>query len=253
MKKTIFNRAILCLAATLILTSSQAQKKEQTAEKNPTKSEVTIKTDGSAITDGNIVDYKDGDHTYSFRITGDKINDLYVDGKKIPDSEYPKYKSAINKILLQIKKDKEQAQLDMMKAQQDQKQAKMDMEEAQLSKQKAEQDMLMAKMEKQNVEQDRLRAMKDQERASLDKSKAEEDRKLLNSLLNEIVSEKIVSNEDDISSITLNSTAFIVNGKKQSSSMHQKFKTKYLKDANSELNYHNSNNGRQFNIQKKGD
>jgi len=253
MKKSIFNRAILCLATTLLLISSQAQNKEQTAKRNPTKSEVTINTEDYDITDGNIVNYKEGEHNYSFRIKGDKITDLFVDDKKIPVNEYPKHTSTINKILIQIKKDKEQAQLDMMKAQQNQKQAKMDMEEAQLSKQKAEQDALMAKMEKQKAEQDRQRAMKDQERANLDKAKAEEDRKILNGLLSEIVSEKIVSNEDDIATITLNSTVFIVNGKKQSASLHQKFKIKYLKDANSELNYQNSNNDRQFNIQKKGD
>ena len=253
MKKKIFNRAILCLATTLLLTSGYAQKKEQITKKSPTNAEVTIKTEGNAITDGNIVDYNDGDHTYSFKIKGDKISDLYVDDKKIPTNEYSKYQSAINKILLQIKKDKELAQQDMMKAQQDQKQAKMNMEEAQLSKEKAEQDMRQAKIEKQRAEQDQQVAMKDLEKAKLDKLTAEEDSKLLNNLLGEIVSEKIVSNEEDISSISLNSTAFIVNGKKQSSSLHQKFKAKYLKGADSELKYQNSNNSRHFNIQKKGD
>jgi len=253
MKKKIFNRALLCFAATLLLTSGNAQKKEQAAKKNPSNAEVTIKTEGNIVTDGNIVNYKEGDHNYSFIIKGDKITDLYVDNKKIPDSDYPKYKSAINTILLQIKKDKEQAQLDMMQANQYQKQAKLDMEEAQLSKQKAEQDMQQAKIEKQKAEQNQQIAMKDMEKAKLDKLTAEEDQKLLNSLLGEIVNEKIVSNEDAISSIILNSSEFIVNGIKQSNSLHQKFKTKYLKDSNSQLNFQNTNNSRHFNIQKKGD
>lgn len=250
MKKKIFYRAMLCLALTILLSSTQAQTKEPTAKKNTTNSEVTIKKEKSVITDGSIVNYKEGDHTYSFRIKDEKITDLYVDDKKIPANEYQKYESIIGTILLQIKKDKEKAELDMMQAQQDQKQAKMDMEEAQLAKQKAEQDMLQAKVEKQKAEQDKQRVMKDQERAMLAKMNAEEDRKILNSLLTEIVSEKIVSSEDEISSIILNNSDFIVNGKKQSASLHQKFKTKYLKDANRELNYQNNGSGRQFNIQK---
>lgn len=250
MKKKIFNRALLCISVTLLLSSSQAQTKEQTAKKNAAKSEVSIKNESNVISTGNIVNYKEDGHTYSFNIKEDKITDLYIDGKRIPEKDYPKYKSTISRILEQIKKDKEKAQLDMMKAQQDQKQAKVDMEEAQLAKQKAEQDMIQAKVEKQQAEQDKQRAMKDQERAMLDKMNAEEDKKILNSLLTEIVSEKIVSSEENISSVTLNSSEFIVNGKRQSSNLHQKFKTKYLKDGSAELKYQHNGSGRQFNIQK---
>lgn len=246
MKKSIFYAGILCLVVTLLHNTLQAQKKNPSTKTNPTSHEYYIDTKDDVSTGEQIINYKDGQHVYKFKINGEKITDLYVDDKKIPANEYSKYDDIINSIMLQIKKDKEQARLDMMQATSNQKQAKMDMERAQLDKMKAEEDMRQATKDKQMAELDRLQATKDKQRA-------EEDRTILNNLLSDIVSEKIAPDENSILSLVLNNNELIVNGKKQSSTLLQKFKTKYLKVAGTEINFQRDGSKRQFNIDKKED
>ncbi len=69
----------------------------------------------------------------------------------------------------------------------------------------------------------------------MDRKQAEEDRKLFDQMVNELISEKIVESRNALSSLSLDSKEFSINGVKQSDAMHQKFATKYLKDKNSSM------------------
>ncbi len=149
----------------------------------------------------------------------------------------------------QAEKDRLQANLDREHAIRDDAQAKRDREQAVKDREQADRDRLQAEkdraqsvLDRQQAERDREQAGRDRIQAEKDRKQAEEDRKMLLSMVQDMISDKLVKDKDAINMFRLTNDEFWLNGVKQSSDLHAKYKAKYIKQANYQINY-GSNNG----------
>jgi colicin import membrane protein len=285
MKRKILFAAAFAVAMTCCAGSTYAQQKKESQNRN------TIFIDGDVS-----IDHSEDGHRYKVRMQGSKITQLIVDGKEIPESEYPKYEPMIKKLMeqaekdrVQAEKDREQAEKDRAQAEKDRVRAEQDRQQADRHREQAEKDRAQAEKDRERAEVDRQQAVKDREnaekdrkqsevdraqaekhraqaeldrkraeedrvsaardreqaekdraRAEVDRKRAEEDRKLYEAMIEEVVSEKLVENRNAIKSLTLDENELIINNEKQPAAVHQKFKSKYLKDGKGRIRYGNS-------------
>ncbi len=144
----------------------------------------------------------------------------------------------------QAEKDRLQANLDREQAMRDDVQAKRDREQAVRDRAQADRDRLQAEKDRQQAELDRIQAQKDRIQAEKDRKQAEEDRKMVLSMVGDMISDKLVKDKDALNSFRLTNDEFWLNGVKQSAQLHAKYKAKYIKQANYQINYgHNGVNG----------
>ena len=147
----------------------------------------------------------------------------------------------------QADKDRLQANLDREQAMRDEVQAKRDREQAVRDRAQADRDRLQAEKDRQQAELDRVQAEKDRIQAEKDRKQAEEDRKLVLSMVQDMISDKLVKDKDAINMFRLSNDEFWLNGVKQSAELHAKYKAKYIKQANYQINYgHGGRNGLWF-------
>lgn len=224
--------------------------------------------------DESMITYTENGHKYRIRLEKKKIVELIVDGKEVPQSEYSKYEPMVKKILEQVEKDRAQAEKDRAQAEKDRERAEIDREQAtkdrvqaeknreqadrdreeaekhrvqaekdraqsQIDRERATKDREQAEKDRARAEIDRQQAEKDRARAEIDRKKAEEDRKLIDSMLDEVVSEKMVESRDALKSLSLDDKELIVNDVKQSEAIHARFKAKYLKTGQTRIRYNN--------------
>jgi len=231
-----------------------------------------------------LLNFSEDGHRYKIRLEGSKIVEMYVDGKKVAEEDYVKYDTMIKKILVQIEKDRKQAEEDRAQAEKDRARAEKDRQQANIDREqavkdreraeldrkqaekdraqaeihrsqadndrkRAEQDRLQAEKDRTHAEEDRKRAEVDRAHAEVDRKRAEEDRKQVEDMVNELVSEKLIESKDALRSLTLDNTELTVNGVKQSAELHSKFKSKYLKNGHSRINYRHADRFTQLEIQ----
>ncbi|HTE27784.1 hypothetical protein [Flavitalea sp.] len=153
-----------------------------------------------------------------------------------------------------VEKQREQAEEDRQRADEDRQRAVQDKKQVQNEREQIEQDRIQVTKDRERASMDRKQAEKDREQAGhdrdqavedrkqaeLDRKQANEDRKLLEGMINDVVREKIVDNKEAVKSLILDETALTVNGVKQNDSLHNKFKTKYLKKSGGRISYKNS-------------
>jgi membrane protein involved in colicin uptake len=184
----------------------------------PSIAQKTEKNSGTRISSSNnddsFINMTEDGHSYKIRLNGTNVREMEIDGKKIPESEFNKYDALIKRILKQMEEDRKQAELDRKQAEKDREQADKDRVQAELDRQQAE---------------------KDRAQAEIDRKQAEEDRKLFEQMVTEIISEKLVESRSALTSLSLDSKEFTINGVKQTDAMRQKFAAKYLKDKNGSM------------------
>jgi colicin import membrane protein len=192
-----------------------------------------------------IINYKDS-QLYNIRTEGDKIVELYVDNRKIPADSFFVYTPLVRRLEEQIKQDRIQAEKDRIQAQKDEVQARIDqvqaMKDADQARRDAEQakrDAEQAGADKIQAERDAVQAKKDAEQGRLDAIQAEKDRAVMKSLISELVKENLIPDEKSLSSLMLNEFVFVINGKKQSEELLEKFKAKYITRPGTNISYHN--------------
>lgn len=219
-----------------------------------------------------IVAYCRGRDKYDFTVAGNKLLELYVNNRKIPADSFYVYNSLVKRLSEQIKKDRVQAEEDRRQAALDRQQAERDRQQGVKDQAQAEEDRKQAELDRQQAERDRQQSLKDQaeagedrkqadldrqqaerdrqqavkdraqaeedrKQAELDRQQAEEDRKLIDSLLNDIVTAQIVPDRKSIKHVILDDDELIVNGKLQPEEIFRKFKTKYVKKSGYSLNW----------------
>ncbi|MDZ4679850.1 MAG: M56 family metallopeptidase [Saprospiraceae bacterium] len=158
----------------------------------------------------------------------------------------------------QAKRDVEQAARDREQAERDRAQAKRDIEQSVRDREQAEKDRAQSERDraqseidraqsKRDVEQamrDREQAEKDKAQAIRDRKQAQKDREIMGNLIAELVQDGLIQDKKSLSALKLNDKTFEVNGKKLSDDLHRKYKAKYAKELNYEIQY----NGNGYNM-----
>jgi hypothetical protein len=140
----------------------------------------------------------------------------------------------------QAERDRQQAMLDRDQADRNREQAERERQQALRNRGQADQDREQADRDRQQAERDReqagrdrVQAVRDREQAERDRIRAEEDRKLMDSLIRDLVADGIVPDRDSVHSLKLNADEIIVNGKRLPEAMEKKYISKYVKKGSS--------------------
>ena len=269
MKTTFLKQSILSAALLVCITTTNAQ--NETKSGRSSNQYMSINEDSSVNPPQSIISYRDGQKQYDIKMENDKVIELYVDHKKIAPDSFYLYNNIINKIKLQIKQDRiqaqqdmKQAELDMVQAKKDQEQATEDMKQAELDKLEAMKDQEQYEIDKKQAMADKVQADEDQKQylidkkqavadmeqakldqkqAELDKKQAEEDKALMKSLITDLIKDQLIPNEKSLSTLTLTDDEFIINGKKQSAELLNKYKAKFIKNPGYNISYGGSRSG----------
>jgi hypothetical protein len=66
----------------------------------------------------------------------------------------------------------------------------------------------------------------------------------MDAMLDELVQEKLVEDRSSLTSLELNETTLVINGKQQPESVHSRYKQKYLKGTQKSIQYHSNGGSR---------
>lgn len=274
--RIIVRVALLAILFSTTVANAQVKTRTRTESNNNDYSLVNVETDSASATD-RITMHKDG-QVYKIKVVNDKITEIIIDGKLIPEADFPKYEPTIIKLREQLKKDQEQAvrdraqaeldrqradkdreqaerdraqaDRDRIQAEKDRKQADKDRAQAELDRKQADKDRAQAALDRVQAEKDRAQAARDRAQADIDRKQAEEDRQMLTALIDDLIKAGIVQRKEDLQMMQLSNDALIVNDQKQSAALHQQLKSRYLKSSNSSITYTNRNNNTRLNIER---
>lgn len=170
--------------------------------------------------------------------------ELTIDGEKIPKEKFGDYKSTIDKLRKQIEMDIKQAKKNEEQARKNEQQSRLVEEQARRNE---EQSRLNEEQARKNEEQSRLNEIqarkneeqyrRNEEQSRSDAMNSENDFQIrMKNITSDLIDENIIDKASDLRSIFLDNSKLIINGKLQSSSIHSKFKVKYVKSKGWTLN-----------------
>jgi beta-lactamase regulating signal transducer with metallopeptidase domain len=149
---------------------------------------------------------------------------------------------------INIQNEKLQGQRELQLAQAEQAFKNIDMEKVNREVQKALKAVDMEKIN-QEVQAATLKAMEQRKLAGAMTLRSGYMNDDVASIL-EFLEDNGVADADDVKSFTLNNDELTVNGKKQSSELHQKLKERYIKDKGDHILYSNSNGSKSITIKR---
>ena len=180
-----------------------------------------------------------GDDVYKITKLNGSVISLNVNGADVTQAKIADYKGTLNKISGQL--DKMRAGQEIRNKEQVKRNAEQAVRNKEQEKRNAEQVVRNKEQEKRNAEQ----AIRNEEQEKRNaeqviRNKEQEQRNAeLRSLMDDLVSANIIKDPNSLKSLSLNDGEMIVNGQKQSSAVHEKFKNKYLKSSTDEINFRN--------------
>ena len=271
--KTNYLKSAVMICALILSTTAIAQTtKKRTAYAAQGSTEYGNNTYTYNETNGILHEYVEtywkGDH-YEMKLLNGKPTLLRVNDKLIPPAEYGKYSGVIADIRERIKEDRKQAEKDRAQASRDREQAEKDREQAERDRQQAHRDQEEARRQQGDAERDQAQARRDQEQAKRDQEQAardqeqakrdqeqagrdqiqarhdqeqaKEDQRQLELMISDLVSDGIIPNKEALHSMRMNADEMIVNGKKMTDSVFNKYKERYPRFA------HGHSDGKNFN------
>jgi len=204
MKKIIFK---ICL---IIVVQFCSQQTTVNAQKVPDNK--TVSSHNSNITTINtkngvekIRTTRDG-KVYELELANERVTAFSVNGKIIARANWDMYSKEIAIIRQQLAGDKIQAN-------KDQQQAQLDLQQTKRDQQQLAKDQLQVRKDHQQV-------LKDQQQATVDK-------KILNSLIDDLINDQLITSKKALLNLTLNSTEMRINGQKQPIAIFTRYKEKY--------------------------
>jgi hypothetical protein len=111
---------------------------------------------------------------------------------------------------------------------------------ADVARQQAQVHHSQADESRKRAQAHRLQAAHDRTQAEVHKAKGEKDKQLLDDMMNEAVSDGLTNSKESLTSLVLDAETLTVNGIKQSSAVHAKYKSKYLKNAGKKISFKRS-------------
>lgn len=265
--KTIYLKSALTICTLILLNAAlMAQTtKKRTAYSGQGSTEYGNNTYTYSETNGMLKEYIEtnwgGDH-YVMKLLNGKPTELYVNDKLVPPADYGKYSTVISAIRKRIKQDRiqaekdrkeaaldrEQAQRDREQAARDREQARRDQDQARREQGEAARDQAQARLDQEQAARDQEQAKRDQEQAGRDQvqarhdqEEAKKDQQQLELMISEMVSDGIIPNKEALHSMQMNEDEMVVNGKKMSDSVFNKYKERYPRFA------HGHSDGTNFN------
>ena len=175
MKNKVLMIKLLFCVITISITAAQAQTNPP-ARTSTTRTRTSsgynwlnVESDSAGDPNKRITLHRNGE-VYKIRVANEKITEMYIDDKKVPEGDFPKYASLVNEVLAQIKRDEEQAARDREQAERDRKQADKDREQAERDRQQADNDRKQADRDRERADHDRTQADRHREQAERDRS-----------------------------------------------------------------------------------
>jgi hypothetical protein len=201
-----------------------------------------------------------GAHSYKEVSVAGKPTEVYVDEKRVADSEAPHYDSLIQVMRTdvdgdnwdrtrddQMDRDQEQAERNQQQRERDQERAERDQENRERDVVVQEQDRVQAVNERVQAQTERVQAVNDRVQAKFDRIQAKfdrvqakEERAAFRNLIQFLVDKHIVADRDHLSTLVFTDTALYVNGAKQPQAIHQTLKEQYSHWAQCGLSYGDS-------------
>jgi hypothetical protein len=230
---------VFIFAASLFTTAVNAQKSIKTTNTDDQVENINMDMNGVS---------------YKMKTVKGEMTEFSVDGKSIPAANWGDYRSVINQINEQVEKDKIQAKQDRVQAVTDRAQAKMDRVQADRDKEQAVKDRAQADKDREQAVKDRAQAEKDREQAKLDRIQADkdraqaaEDRKMMASLIDDLINDKIVPDKQSIEDLVISKNGMVVNGIQQPENVFKKYKEKYPRFAHLTYGNHGTNTNMSIN------
>lgn len=178
--KVLIAKLIFC-AMTLSITAAEAQTNPP-ARTSTTRTHsssgnyrINVESDGADDPNKRITLHKNGE-VYRIKVTNEKITEMYIDDKKVPEADFSKYSSMVKELLEQIKRDQEQAARDREQAERDREQAGRDRQQAEKDRAQAEKDRQQAGRDRQRADKDRAQAESHRGQSEHDRQQAQHDR-----------------------------------------------------------------------------
>jgi hypothetical protein len=197
-------------------------------------------------------------HEYKITSIRSKTTELYIDNKKVDESEFPKYADVIEGIETDMRQDARDAENDREEARRDREEERIeriaeDRERVQERAERIAEDRERVQERAERIAEDRERVEereqerveriaekqekdaeraeraieRDDEDADSDQQDDADDREMMRALVSYIVAEGIVPNTESLKSMALTDNGFVVNGVKQSQKQFVTLKEKF--------------------------
>jgi uncharacterized membrane protein YqiK len=272
MKRQFIIIPALALSLTMLHTITHAQNKKLEVQS------YTKKYDGKTTINAT----EDG-KKFEIDMEGSKIVSMYVDGTKIREEDFSKYESTIKKINERIEKEqvkaeaaraeaekhreaaskhreeaavaRAQAEVQRKEAEVHRKEAEVQRQQAERTREEASQQRLVAEKHRKEAEQHRAEAEvhrkeaeKHRAEAEVHRAEAAEQRKRLDAMVEELVTDKLISSREELRSLNIDNTELLINGVKQPDAVFKKYKNKYFQNSSGKFSFRNDGNSRTISL-----